>query len=571
VATNAVLSLPVPAGTTFVSASDGGILVGDTVQWTLGTLLPGQVGERRVTFMVNGSVAEGSVLKAEANLSADGGKLVKIDALTRVEAATGLMLALDVNANPAAPNETLDTKLTVTNNSFFDRSGVVARMRYPVGLAAVSESLIQGGACDNSVSNNNQCDVTEQVIWNLGTIPAGTGVTLSMPPKVAAATLPGTVIEFAASVTDSAGGTAGANETVEVVNSRVLQLGLSETTQEPVQPGGDLTYQLSFGHTASSAVATNAVLSLPVPAGTTFVSASDGGILVGDTVQWTLGNLNPGQVGKRDVVLHLDPLATLETSKMLKLEAELTDASGQLARIDDTSRVEASSPLRLSLSVSPNPGTAGSPETVSLSVHNASAFDRSGVVLRMRYPVGLTALSESLIQGGACDNSVSNNNQCDVTEQVIWNLGTLPANATVTQTLSPTLLATLTKGSLIEFSAEVQDATARSRDTRVLRVGDEVADSDGDGVINSADNCINAANPDQRDTNSDGYGNVCDADLDNNGVVNTLDLGKLKADFGKTGAALDADLDGNGVVNTLDLGKFKALFGKVPGPSGVAP
>jgi hypothetical protein len=329
---------------------------------------------------------------------------------------------------------------------------------------------------------------------------------------------------------------------------------------------------LSFGHTASSAVATNAVLSLPVPPGTTFVSASDGGVLVGSTVQWTLGNLNPGQVGKRDVVLHLDSFATPETSRVLKLEAVLTDASGQLARADDTSQVEASSSLRLSLSVSPNPGTAGSPETVSLSVHNASAFDRSGVVLRMRYPVGLSALSESLITGGGvCNNVIGSSANCDALEILSWNLGTLPANATVTQTLSPTLLAALTKGNLIEFAAEVQDATARSRDTRVLRVGNEVVDSDGDGVINSADNCINAANADQRDTNGDGYGNLCDADLDNNGVVNTLDLGKLKADFGKTGAGLDADLDGNGVVNTLDLGKFKALFGKVPGPSGVAP
>jgi hypothetical protein len=41
-------------------------------------------------------------------------------------------------------------------------------------------------------------------------------------------------------------------------------------------------------------------------------------------------------------------------------------------------------------------------------------------------------------------------------------------------------------------------------------IGCASADSDGDGVANSADNCPNTWNPDQADTDSDGIGNVCD-------------------------------------------------------------
>ena len=93
-------------------------------------------------------------------------------------------------------------------------------------------------------------------------------------------------------------------------------------------------------------------------------------------------------------------------------------------------------------------------------------------------------------------------------------------------------------------------------------------DSDGDGVADAADNCTLVPNADQRDTNGDGFGNACDADLNNDGVVNVVDLGLLRAVF-FTGDA-DADFNGDGVVNVVDLGIMRAGFFAPPGPSGVA-
>jgi hypothetical protein len=92
-------------------------------------------------------------------------------------------------------------------------------------------------------------------------------------------------------------------------------------------------------------------------------------------------------------------------------------------------------------------------------------------------------------------------------------------------------------------------------------------DIDGDGVVDVDDNCTLLANADQRDTHADGYGNLCDPDLNGDGIVNFADLALLKAVFFTPDA--DADFGGNGTVDFVDLGTLKALFFQTPGPSGI--
>jgi hypothetical protein len=119
----------------------------------------------------------------------------------------------------------------------------------------------------------------------------------------------------------------------------------------------------------------------------------------------------------------------------------------------------------------------------------------------------------------------------------------------------------------ITFQYSVDDGVAAPAEGLVGTVTVRVSlDTDGDEVADTEDNCTLAANTYQRDTNSDGYGNWCDADLDNSGFVNFGDLAAFKAAFGTSNA--DADFDGSGgIVNFSDLARFKALFGAPPGPS----
>ena len=55
-------------------------------------------------------------------------------------------------------------------------------------------------------------------------------------------------------------------------------------------------------------------------------------------------------------------------------------------------------------------------------------------------------------------------------------------------------------------------------------VNSDTIDTDGDGVVDVNDNCVNSANPDQSDIDSDSRGDLCDSDRDGDNVSNSLDL-----------------------------------------------
>ena len=86
----------------------------------------------------------------------------------------------------------------------------------------------------------------------------------------------------------------------------------------------------------------------------------------------------------------------------------------------------------------------------------------------------------------------------------------------------------------------------------------QAADSDGDGFEDNVDNCTLIANPAQRDSNADGYGNMCDGDFSDDGVINAQDLGIMKDNFFSDNE--DTDMNGDGSTNAIDLGLLKTAF-----------
>jgi len=68
-------------------------------------------------------------------------------------------------------------------------------------------------------------------------------------------------------------------------------------------------------------------------------------------------------------------------------------------------------------------------------------------------------------------------------------------------------------------------------------------------------------------TDANGYGNVVDADLNNDRSVDFFDLSIFSSRFFTTNP--DADLNGDNFVDFFDLSMFQSLFGQPPGPSRI--
>lgn len=96
-----------------------------------------------------------------------------------------------------------------------------------------------------------------------------------------------------------------------------------------------------------------------------------------------------------------------------------------------------------------------------------------------------------------------------------------------------------------------------------------VGDNDSDGICDDDDNCLGINNPVQYDADFDGYGNICDYDVNNDCIVGITDITASIAAFGFPAPHESDTNELNNAVDIQDITGQIALFGVGPiGPSG---
>lgn len=100
-------------------------------------------------------------------------------------------------------------------------------------------------------------------------------------------------------------------------------------------------------------------------------------------------------------------------------------------------------------------------------------------------------------------------------------------------------------------------------------------DSDDDGVLDAMDTCVDLAHSCQRDGDSDGYGNPCDTDLNNDGATGFDDLSEILEAavlpvLGPEWDRYDINCDGAHALDDVSQVWFDAISIEQPGPSGLS-
>ncbi len=375
-------------------------------------------------------------------------------------ALSNVQLALEVNPDPVRPGEQLDVELTVTNPTSSLMENVKLILRYPEYLNDLSKSYITTGGSANTVTCGapTYCATRNLVTWNLGNLPPGGGVTVTMPPTVRNGTADGTLIQFEAEVRVAGIQQAQASKTARVKADPFFELTVDEEI-DPITSSGNREYILSYGNVATSS--SNTQLIFPLPTGTSFISATNGGSEAAGEVTWNIGSLINGAGGERKVTVQVNAneadLLKVDTARLSGTDFSYVFhqvKAGRVTRVEDDERPT------LAMNLNPHPVRPNEQLNVELTVTNPGSSLMANVELILRYPYHLNDLNKSYITTGGSANTVTCGapTYCATRNLVTWNLGNLPPGGGVTVTMPPTVRNGTADGTLIQFEAEVRVA-----------------------------------------------------------------------------------------------------------------
>ena len=418
-----VINDALPSRATFVSASDGGVVLGGTATWGLGTLPAGDVRTVTLVVRLDAVFPAGTtvVTNSATVISAETPLATSNPANTEVTATPQLMVTKVVDKAAAQPGDTLTYTLTYSNAGNAEASGVVVTDALPARTTFVSAS---GGVAQSGTT----------VSWSVGSVAPSASGTLTLVVRLDAVFPNGTTIVTNVAViqsTQTPPTTSGpARTTVSASPALTLVKAVDAAT---ARPGQTLTYTLSYANTGD-ADASAVFVSDALPPRTTFVSASGGGTASGNVVNWTLGALPSGATGTLTIVVRLD--ATFPNGTTLIENVAVVD-SAQTAAVTSnrvTTEVTAGPLLRLVKSVDRVTARSGDLLTYTLIYANDGDADATQVAISDEVPAFSTFVAAT--HGGVFGAA-----------EVTWPVGTVAAGGTGTVSFTVVLDAVFVAGS----------------------------------------------------------------------------------------------------------------------------
>ncbi|NWF78992.1 MAG: DUF11 domain-containing protein, partial [Chloroflexi bacterium] len=444
-ATGVVITETVPANTSFNAAAStagwicaDGAPAGTTCAFTAGTVAAGASGSATFAVQVSAAVPAGATQVANtASISDDGSNGADLDASdntasdsTPLDAAPDLVLTKDDGGATVAPGAVIVYTLNYRNVGNQTATGVILSETVPDNTSFSAAGSTPGWNCPDGALAGVECSL------NVPDLPPGASASVTFAVRVADTVSAGvdTIFNEARVRDDGSNGDDLTEDNFDDEDTPLIAAPDLEVTKDDgesfVLPGQTLTYVLTVRNVGNRG-ATGVEVSDILPAGLSFVEASDSGVASGGVVTWPPVDLAAGAEVSRSVTVTVaDPFVASdgEITNIAEVRddgANGTDANERNNRASDTDDV------RPDLEITKSDGGASAEPggLIRFSLHytNTGGIGVSGVTLRETVPLH-TAFDASLAEnaGWSCAPAASAGSAC------VYTVGDLPAGASGT-------------------------------------------------------------------------------------------------------------------------------------------
>jgi uncharacterized repeat protein (TIGR01451 family) len=417
-------------------------------------------------LIVDPSIAAGTVLTNTAALTAatsdpnPGNEIAT--ATTTVATSADVQVTKVDTPDPVTAGNNLTYTIGLSNVGPSDAVGVMVSDTIPANTTFVSLTTPADFVCTTPAVGGTgaiNCSKPSNLV-------ATGSMNFTLVVKVNAGTANGTVItntaSIAATTTDPNGGNNSATATT-TVGAGSADVSVTKTdTPDPVIAGNNVTYTITVNN-AGPSNATTAALADTLPAGTTFVSlSSPGGWSCTTPAVGGIGTVNCSiaTLGITNAVFTLTVHAdsTLANGTVLSNTATAssatTDPNGANNSDTETTTVNTLADVQVTKVDTPDPVTAGTNLTYTITVTNAGPSAAASVALADTVPTGTTFVSLSSPGGWSCTTPAVGG-----TGAINCTLATFPAGGNAVFTLVVAVDASLTNGTVITNSATETTAT----------------------------------------------------------------------------------------------------------------
>ncbi len=441
-ATNVVVTDTLPGGTSYVSAipSQGSCTTNPdntVVSCTLGDMLAG--ADATVTIAVAVDPFRRMPLLNTATVTGDETDDVpgnnSAEEPTAVAAQTDLSITKTDDPDPVVAGNQLDYTIVVTNLGSSGSNEAEMVDNLPPGVSFVSATASQGTGCTYN-------EVQHQVVCDLGDIPPDGTANMTVVVAVDPSTTGGDNPETPA-VTET-------NVIVNYASTRCNELTCTEIDVDPtnnstwedteisppapatvdlgvvksdspgtVVAGEQLTYTVDVTNHDTANTATNVVMTDPLPATVSFVSATPtqgtcGAI--GNLVQCSLGDLAPSASAQVVVVVDVSPSAFEDLSNTVTVSSDSLEVDPDVYPNSDTeiTALARVTDLGIVKTGSPDPVTAGEFLTYTLTVTSHGPSDSTGSTVTDTLPPGVTYDDD--LSSPRCDEVSAGVVECNVSD-----------------------------------------------------------------------------------------------------------------------------------------------------------